>query len=110
MTSALRVGDTHSLPKNSKRTISKHQLLQAIKIEDTSNKLQLMSLDNTSPLNSNAPGSALFSTVGGNIKAKTALVDALALNPIMRLRLARFGLSPPSGVLLYGPPGEFLVS
>lgn len=46
-----------------------------------------------------------FSSVGGNVEAKLALEDALALDPAKRLLLARFGLSLPTGVLLYGPPG-----
>ena len=50
--------------------------------------------------------SATFSTVGGNTLAKKALDDALALDPKKRRLLARLGLRPPSGVLLYGPPGN----
>jgi ATP-dependent 26S proteasome regulatory subunit len=50
-------------------------------------------------------GSTFFESVGGNLKAKAALEDALALDPIKREMLSRFCLSPPSGVLLYGPPG-----
>lgn len=49
---------------------------------------------------------AKFSTVGGNASAKKALDDALALDPKKRRLLARLGLRPPSGVLLYGPPGN----
>lgn len=47
----------------------------------------------------------LFASVGGNMKAKRSLEDALALDPEKRAMLARFGLSPPTGILLYGPPG-----
>jgi SpoVK/Ycf46/Vps4 family AAA+-type ATPase len=43
--------------------------------------------------------------VGGNAQAKASLEDALTLDPFKRDLLARFGLSPPMGVLLYGPPG-----
>lgn len=50
-------------------------------------------------------GSSYFESVGGNLQAKAALEDALALDPIKREMLSRFSLSPPSGVLLYGPPG-----
>lgn len=49
---------------------------------------------------------ALFaSNVGGNAQAKRALVDALSLNPKRRQLLAALGLSPPTGILLYGAPG-----
>jgi SpoVK/Ycf46/Vps4 family AAA+-type ATPase len=47
----------------------------------------------------------LFESVGGNAKAKLALEDALALDATMKRKLALFQLSPPTGVLLYGPPG-----
>lgn len=47
----------------------------------------------------------LFSSVGGNIEAKLALQDALAMDPKKRMALQNFGMSPPAGVLLYGPPG-----
>jgi SpoVK/Ycf46/Vps4 family AAA+-type ATPase len=46
-----------------------------------------------------------FASVGGNMKAKESLEDALALDPEKRRMLARFNLSPPTGILLYGPPG-----
>jgi SpoVK/Ycf46/Vps4 family AAA+-type ATPase len=46
-----------------------------------------------------------FASVGGNMKAKESLEDALALDPEKRRMLARFNLSPPTGLLLYGPPG-----
>ena len=48
---------------------------------------------------------SVFSSVGGNMDAKVSLEDALALDPGKRRMLQRFGLSPPSGILLYGPPG-----
>ena len=47
----------------------------------------------------------MFDSVGGNMQAKQSLEDALALDPDKRRMLARFGLSPPTGILLYGPPG-----
>jgi ATP-dependent 26S proteasome regulatory subunit len=47
----------------------------------------------------------LFESVGGTTEAKRSLEDALALHPVKRQILARFGLSPPTGILLYGPPG-----
>ena len=53
-------------------------------------------------------GKDMFATVGGNNEAKLALEDALALDPRKRRILSNFGLSPPIGVLLYGPPGETL--
>ena len=53
-------------------------------------------------------GKYMFATVGGNNEAKLALEDALALDPRKRRILSNFGLSPPIGVLLYGPPGETL--
>jgi SpoVK/Ycf46/Vps4 family AAA+-type ATPase len=43
--------------------------------------------------------------VGGNRRAKVALQEALALDPVRRGRLEALGLSPPTGILLYGPPG-----
>jgi hypothetical protein len=49
---------------------------------------------------------ALFaSNVGGNAKAKWALMEALSLNPKRRQLLSALGLSPPTGILLYGAPG-----
>jgi hypothetical protein len=49
---------------------------------------------------------ALFaSNVGGNAQAKRALVEALSLNPKRRQLLTALGLSPPTGILLYGAPG-----
>eukprot|EP00934_Nitzschia_sp_Nitz4_P007355 Nitzschia sp. Nitz4//scaffold162_size51285//45975//49854//NITZ4_006978-RA/size51285-processed-gene-0.47-mRNA-1//-1//CDS//3329538000//7345//frame0 len=49
--------------------------------------------------------SDVFASVGGNEKAKQSLEDAMALDPRKRRMLARFGFSPPAGILLYGPPG-----
>ena len=46
-----------------------------------------------------------FSSIGGNVEAKRALEDALAFDDKKRRLLAKFGLSPPCGVLMYGPPG-----
>lgn len=46
-----------------------------------------------------------FESIGGNVQAKLSLEDALAFDPLKRELLAKFGLSPPTGVLLYGPPG-----
>ena len=48
---------------------------------------------------------AHFGSIGGNENAKVSLEDALSFNPEKRKILFRFGLSPPTGVLLYGPPG-----
>lgn len=53
-----------------------------------------------------ADGEERFASVGGNLQAKKALEDALALEPKKRQLLARFGMSPPTGILLYGPPGN----
>jgi ATP-dependent 26S proteasome regulatory subunit len=50
-------------------------------------------------------GRSFFESVGGNVEAKIALEDALALDPNKRKMLARFRLTPPVGVMLYGPPG-----
>ena len=50
-------------------------------------------------------GDLLFDSVGGNVEAKEALEDALALEPAKRQLLAKFGMSTPTGILLYGPPG-----
>jgi ATP-dependent 26S proteasome regulatory subunit len=43
--------------------------------------------------------------VGGNEEAKASLQDALALDPRRRALMASLGLSPNTGLLLYGPPG-----
>ena len=43
--------------------------------------------------------------VGGNDEAKASLQDALALDPSRRALMASLGLSPNTGLLLYGPPG-----
>jgi len=48
---------------------------------------------------------ALFGSVGGNHEAKAVLEDALALDPARRKMLSSFGMAPPTGILLYGPPG-----
>ena len=48
----------------------------------------------------------MFSSIGGNTQAKKALLDALAFDDRKRLALARFGMSPPNGCILYGPPGN----
>lgn len=47
----------------------------------------------------------VFSSVGGNMEAKQAIEEALAVDPEKRRILRSFGLSPPTGLLLYGPPG-----
>ena len=47
-----------------------------------------------------------FGTIGGCQEAKLVLEDALSLDPRRRKLLLSFGLSPPTGVLLYGPPGS----
>lgn len=47
----------------------------------------------------------IFSMIGGNVDAKTAIQDALAIDDEKRSMLASIGLSPPTGILLYGPPG-----
>lgn len=46
-----------------------------------------------------------FASVGGSQEAKIALEEALALNPHQKRMLEKFGLSPPTGVLLFGCPG-----
>ena len=57
-------------------------------------------------LSKKASNTVTFSSVGGNDEAKSALEDALALDPTKRQLLAKFGLPLPTGVLLYGPPGK----
>eukprot|EP00978_Attheya_sp_CCMP212_P002841 scaffold5839_cov49-Attheya_sp.AAC.5 len=60
----------------------------------------------TNPISPNSTtNNTLFDSVGGNVHAKTALEDALALDPIMREKLSALCMSAPTGVLLYGPPG-----
>jgi hypothetical protein len=49
--------------------------------------------------------SSFLETVGGNNVAKIALEDALAFNEVSQIQLAKFGLSPVSAILFYGPPG-----
>ena len=44
-------------------------------------------------------------SVGGNQEAKMALEEALALDMQRRKFLSSCGLSPPTGILLYGAPG-----
>lgn len=51
------------------------------------------------------PIQSYFESIGGNIQAKIALGDALALDKKKQKLLKRFGLAPPTGILLYGPPG-----
>jgi hypothetical protein len=46
-----------------------------------------------------------FLSVGGNLEAKLALDDALALSSRKQKILNSFGLKLPTGILLYGPPG-----
>ena len=48
-----------------------------------------------------------FSSVGGNLEAKLALEDALALSPRKQRLLSKFGLKLPTGVLLYGRKSIF---
>jgi len=48
---------------------------------------------------------SMFESIGGNDQAKISLEDALGFDPLKSEVLSRFGLSPPTGVLLYGPPG-----
>jgi hypothetical protein len=48
---------------------------------------------------------SLFHTVGGNQEAKASLHDALCFDPIRRNLLSSFGITPSTGLLLYGPPG-----
>lgn len=76
------------------------------KAEDTSYTADFPSLSTTS----GSARAVTFSSVGGNVEAKLALEDALALDPTKRHLLSRFGLQMPTGVLLYGPPGtgEFI--
>lgn len=50
-------------------------------------------------------GNDLFASVGGNVEAKHAIEEALALDPEKRRILRAFSLSPPTGILLYGAPG-----
>jgi hypothetical protein len=51
-----------------------------------------------------------FSSVGGNLEAKLALEDALALSPRKQQLLSKFGLKLPTGVLLYGRKSNRLSS
>jgi hypothetical protein len=55
--------------------------------------------------NNGTTDSSFLETVGGNNAAKIALEDALALNEASQMQLAKFGLSPVSAILFYGPPG-----
>jgi len=71
----------------------------------SSAKVSFMSSSINSDKNSKQQSKTLFASVGGNVHAKQALEDALALNPSKRHTMAKLGFSPPTGVLLYGPPG-----
>ncbi len=53
-----------------------------------------------------SPTTSFLEAVGGNNFAKVALEDALALDEVRQMHLAKFGLSPPSAILFYGPPGS----
>ena len=57
---------------------------------------------------SKSPAEIMKENIGGNVTAKIALLDALAINKKQQLRLKQFGLSPPLGILLYGPPGKYV--
>ena len=50
-------------------------------------------------------GQSTFAAVGGNAEAKSALEEAVALDETKRKFTTFFGIEPPTGVLLYGPPG-----
>ena len=71
----------------------------------TSNNIELSDSESEfdAPVSKDAD---MFSSIGGNTQAKKALLDALAFDDRKRLALARFGMSPPNGCILYGPPGN----
>ena len=50
-------------------------------------------------------GTRCFAAVGGHPEAKAALEEALALDERKKRIMRFFGMEPPTGVLLYGPPG-----
>ena len=83
------------------QTKTRENLIQALSIlKEASGKYQIV----VAP-SEDVEGDDLFASVGGNIEAKLALEDALAVDPVKRNILKRFGMAPPTGVLLYGPPG-----
>lgn len=55
-------------------------------------------IDTTQPKN-------YFDNIGGYEETKRALEDVLAIDKNKRAILKKFGLSMPTGVLLFGPPG-----
>lgn len=65
----------------------------------TENKLQ------SSHQKENFSKDQIFDSVGGNCNAKKMLEDVLHVDERKRTLLHKFGLSLPTGVLLYGPPG-----
>ncbi|KAL7568750.1 hypothetical protein ACA910_021742 [Epithemia clementina (nom. ined.)] len=46
-----------------------------------------------------------FDSIGGQTEAKAALEEALALDESKRRIMSCFGMAPPTGLLLFGPPG-----
>jgi len=100
-----------SLGSNDFRRITQHleeRCTQPISCADFQNALRLVS-DSGDSIKVSFEGSKttedLFSSVGGNLKAKAALEDALAMDPKFRARMKAAGIQPFTGVLLYGPPG-----
>ena len=77
-------------------------LLTNVSFEATTDNSATTLATTSSENNSNR---LLDETIGGNTAAKVALLEALSLDPSRRALLARFGVSPPTGVLLYGAPG-----
>lgn len=94
--------------KGSLRAATEHDLKQAImRGLNLSNDRTISIAKDYPSFNSDSvkTKAITFSSVGGNIEAKLALEDALALDPAKQHLLSKFGLKLPMGVLLYGPPG-----
>ena len=51
-----------------------------------------------------------WSDVGGLENVKSKLRELIEWPTLFADKLARFHVSPPKGVLLYGPPGPFIVT
>ncbi len=93
------------LPRN---TATLHDLEQALALVNASQeRLGKIVGERKDPDLGERDGSSSshFGSIGGNESAKVSLEDALAFDPKKRYVLSKFGLSPPTGVLLYGPPG-----
>ena len=97
-------GNGQHLPRNEAALEDLEQALAMV----AANEARLSKIDNERNDTfggTNKASPSHFGSIGGNESAKVSLEDALAFDPKKRQILSKFGLSPPTGVLLYGPPG-----